>query len=332
MVRIEETTSKVNKRHTAFRWILGLIIAAIVIGEPLLIWPVFKKLSGKGINWRAWRASYRELNLPVPPSGEPRDGIWGSRLEPLRNPVLGPILPERHLPGMLEIDQYGRQSAVSHAAPRAHLLIIGGSVAAGAYASNLNRTYFSQLAWRLEDLGWPVRITVQAAGSWVSINELKALELYGESIRPDVVIFLDGLNDITQFPERRDRLGGYLKRLRQARDWCLARGMKVVFAPQPFLPQKKRKTTLEMIIQAESTRGKLDPLIKDYTALRAGLQALAIPGKAYYMDCSGAFDQVPVTTFSDIWHFADPGHALLARHMAKKLAPILRQASPAQSN
>ena len=124
----------------------------------MLLWIPFKKLSGKGINWKAWRGSYQERQLPVPPAGQPREGIWGVHLTAIPHPQLGHILPERHVPEMFDIDDQGIQRAVSHGPPKLHLLIIGGSVAAGAYASNLNRTYFSQLAWRLDQSVFPFLI------------------------------------------------------------------------------------------------------------------------------------------------------------------------------
>ena len=63
------------------------------------------------------------------------------------------VLPERHVPDILT-------STVGACNPRplgggirkCICLIMGGSVAAGAYASNLGRTYFHQLAHRLTTL------------------------------------------------------------------------------------------------------------------------------------------------------------------------------------
>jgi hypothetical protein len=305
-----------------FNGVLFLLIAGIVIGLPFALWKPYKKLSGKGLNSRAWRSSYKERHIPVPPADHPRENWWGIQLAPVPHPLLSFILPERHVPGMFDIDAKGIQVASSHLKPRLRLMIFGGSVAAGAYASNLNRTYFKQLAWQLEDKGYPVQIQVSAAGAWTSRNELAALKLYGPSERPDAVIFLDGLNDVTLFPEKKGRAELYLKRMREARDFALAHHIHVIYAPQPFLPQKLQKTTLEMLIQVESVR-PLERLLRDYETVRRGLQELIVPHQVYYMDCSGAFDKSNQTTFADIWHFSDVGHALLGEYMALKLVPLL---------
>ena len=96
-----------------------------------------------------------------------------------------------------------------------------------------------------------------------------AFRLQGVHVKPDVVIFLDGMNDVTLHLEKHGRATAYLKRMRQARDLALARGIKVIYAPQPFLPQKKHKTALEMIIQMESVR-PLDRLLRGLFEIAAG--------------------------------------------------------------
>lgn len=71
--------------------------------------------------------------MPVPDG--PREGFWGRRLTPKRSdPVTRWRERALSLPGLVEIDADGLQHAgsVSPTAPR--VLIVGGSVAFGAYA------------------------------------------------------------------------------------------------------------------------------------------------------------------------------------------------------
>jgi len=315
--------SDIHSYHDAMfkKVIIAFTAVLLFVGGPLLIKPL-TKLKSKGVNSGAWRASYSERHLPVPPG--PREGWWGVRLNPRHDSQLGMVLPERHEPGLFDIDQWGMQTAVGAPHPRARLLIVGGSVAAGAYASNLGRTYFHQLAHRLSVLTYPVEITVLAAGAWTSENELQAFRLRGAALKPNYVIFLNGMNDLVlykQWPEEK-RVQEYLQHMREARDIALARHIKVIFSPQPFLPDKKKKTGYEVLILAESYP-RVDLLIKAHDQMMAGLRSLEIPGKVYLVDCSGVFDNRKRTVFADIWHFSDVGHAILAKHLASDLAPIL---------
>ena len=288
--------------------IIAFTSILLFIGGPLMMAPL-AKLKGKGLNSRAWRASYTERHLAVPPG--PREGWWGVRLTPRHDGQVGLMLPELHQPGYFDIDQWGMQNAVGGPHPRARLLIMGGSVAAGAYASDLGRTYFHQLAHRLSALAYPVEITVLATGAWTSENELQAFRVRGAALKPDYVIFLNGMNDLVlykQWPEEK-RVVQYLRHMREARDIALAHHIKVVFSPQPFLPEKKQKSGYEVLILAESCP-RVDLLIKAHDEMIAGLRSLEVPGQVYLVDCSGAFDKRKKTVFSDIWHFSDIGHAI----------------------
>lgn len=313
-----------NREALFKRIILFGTAAVLLIGGPLLVAPI-KKLKGKGLNSRAWRASYAERHLPVPPG--PREGWWGVTLGVARDNQLGYVLPERHVPGYFEIDRFGMQTVTGAPNPRKHLLIVGASVAAGAYASNLGRTYFSQLAYRLSAAACPVKVTVLATGAWTSTNELQAFRLRGVPLKPDYVIFLDGLNDLILNSDRpeEERVRQYLENMREARDIALAHHIKVVFAPQPFLPEKKTKSGLEELILAESYP-RVDRLIKAENDLRRGLRSLTKPDEVYVADCSGAFDRRKKTVFADIWHFSDIGHAILAKRLARDLTPIIAPA------
>jgi lysophospholipase L1-like esterase len=290
----------------------------------------FAKLKGIGLNGRAWRSTFLERHIPLP-SQEPREGYWGSKMPKASyDPDIGPIAPETHIPGMVDVDRFGRQYAFSSPKPQGRLLILGASVAFGAYASSESQTYFHKLALRLGRMHHPAEIIVQATGGWTSVNELAAFKKLGIPLHPDYVIVLDGMNDMMLLRDRPEeqRVREYLEHMKQLRDIALAHGIKVVFSPQPFLPEKDVKSPLEVIIQSESYY-PLRRLVGAWAQLRQGVNALAVPGKAFVVDCTDIYDNVQRTIFADIWHFSDFGQARLARYMAWKLDAILRgQAVP----
>jgi hypothetical protein len=321
------------------RVLFGLVVVvscavALVLGLAGMRW---RRLHAGGVelNRLAWEASFRERGWPVPSSG-PRDGYWGRNLpRPVPDPLLGWREAEVHRPGLVETDAFGVQTIPAPSDGATHVLIIGGSVAWGAYASTLDKTYFALLARRLDARGRPVRITVLAAGAWESGNELAAFREKAEALDPDVVVFLDGLNDLTQAGRRRrhdpsripprERVGGYLATVQQARDLALARRLAIVFAPQPFVPQKPVLSDLEARAVEASLDSTLrrDDLAAAYARLRAGVAELARGPRVFFVDCAGAFDAEAVTTFTDLYHFADPGHAILADRLAGPLATVI---------
>jgi hypothetical protein len=316
-------------RAILFKKIIVVSTAFFLLITGWTLYNAIQKIKGKGLNSRAWRASYAERHLPVPAA--PREGWWGVNLPPVHDGQLGIVLPERHVPGYFEIDRNGIQSVRGGPNPRIRLLIVGGSVAAGAYASNLGRTYFSELAHLLSAQTGPVEVDVLATGAWVSTNELMAFKTRGVALKPDYVLFLDGLNDLILFSDRPEemRVQQYLRHMQEARDIALANHIKVIFSPQPFLPQKKVKSRLEKLILRESAT-KPCRLSKAYRSLKEGLQKLTQPGEVYLQDFSGVFDKRPKTIFADIWHFSDVGQGILALKMAHALMPILRShSSPA---
>jgi hypothetical protein len=304
------------------RSIIGVTVA-LLTASPLLIKPL-AKLKGIGLNGRAWRATFSERHLPVPSTG-PREGYWGARLKNYgHDPDIGVIAPETHIPGLVEVDRNGLQYAFSAPHPDTSLLIIGGSVAFGAYASRASQAYFHHLALRLGGLHHRVKIIVQATGGWTSVNELAVFKKRGIAMKPDYVLLLDGMNDVVLLRDRPEeqRVREYLERMREIRDLALAHGIKVIFCPQPFLPEKNKKSALEVIILNE-TYHPLNRLIAAWAQLREGLDSLAIPGKVYVLDASGVFDHARHTIFTDIFHFTDIGQFRLGRYMAKRLDPIL---------
>ncbi len=293
------------------------------------LWKIYDRYrehapAGLKLNRQAWNASYEERGLAVPPDG-PREGFWGARLGPKKqSEKLGWLERELDLPNLIDVDEGGFQRVSPSTSPIADLLILGGSVAFGSYASSVDNTYFSRLAGLLLERGLPVRITVFAAGAWTSANELTAFRLYLARRKPDAAMFLNGLNDLTRlkdFPPER-RVADYLRRMRRARDLAKAEGIPLVVAFQPFYPEKAVMSPLENLILKNS----YDPeLLRTYfPKLRDGMRAMAKEGDVIWIDSSDALNGETKTTFSDQWHFSDPGHGLLAERLAEGLEPVIR--------
>ncbi len=289
-------------------------------------WRRLGLMSGKELNKFAWDASFSERGLPVPRGG-PRDGLWGSRIPRwVSDPDLGWHEPEVHLPGLVEEDALGVQRLPAEGA-RASVLILGGSVAWGAYASTLAATYFAHLAEALREAGVPVDMAVIAAGAWTSENELKALRVHAPGLRPDVVVFLDGLNDLTEGPEASEntRVLRYLDHLHEGRDIAETLGARVLISLQPVLTGKRHKTRIEKrVLQLMTKEMAFVPTA--FPRMRVGLRGLEDEATRF-VDCSDAFSGEAATTFTDIWHFADPGHRLLSRCVGEALVPMVREAA-----
>jgi len=284
--------------------------------------------SGKKLNRAAWEASFAERGLPIP-SGGPRDGYWGKNMPPwTKDAEIGWHESEVHLRGLVEQDAKGVQRYGPSAA-RWHVLIVGGSVAWGAYASSIEETYFARLTRRLTEAGRPVRVTVMAAGAWTSDNELKAFRRRGVDSDPDVVLFLDGMNDLTQGKgaDEDTRVHRYLDHMHEARDVAQTRGIASVFALQPALAGKRHKSPLEVrILELMADKSAFVPTA--YPRMRAELTGLTREAGTYVIDCSDALSAERATTFTDIWHFADPAHRLLSECLTRGLLPVLDSHPP----
>jgi lysophospholipase L1-like esterase len=306
----------------------GAMLAIPLAGAVALAWYAhirFARLpSGEALNRMAWEANFTERGLPVPPGG-PRDGYWGARMPgQVKDPEMGWHEAEAHMPGLVEEDANGLQRLETPGA-QAHLLIIGGSVAWGAYASSIETTYIAKLARTLAAHGYPVNVTVLAAGAWTSEHELKALRLRGLALAPDVVMIFDGLNDLTLGNASEDeRVTAYLDRMREARDLARAQGASIVFALQPMLLDKRRTAIEERVLGLSLDTAGQARVTSGYERMRAGLRELAKADVVSFVDCSGAFDAERATTFTDLWHFPDPGHALLADRLAPAVLDVLR--------
>jgi len=143
------------------------------------------------------------------------------------------------------------------------------------------------------------------------------------------VLILDGLNDLTlvKLPED-EVVAAYLGRMREARDLARARGMAVVFALQPWLLDKNRSRIEDRVLELSLDAPAEARVRRGYVRIRAGLRELAVDEGTTFVDCSSVFALERATTFTDLWHFADPGHALLADRLAPALLESLSRPRP----
>jgi hypothetical protein len=228
---------------------------------------------------------------------------------------------------LIDVDAAGIQHVGPHGRADVNILIIGGSVAFGAYASAIDKTYFVLLHEMLLRESIDADISVLAAGGWLSGDELAAFAEKELKLDPDVVLFLNGLNDLL---ENEDAVSGYdhvhrshyyLRNMRTAGALAVANGIKVVYMLQPSLRDKKRKSFLEERIMHATFGDQPHP---DFELIGSGLRKLVSTDGMYYVDLSHIMDDETVTTFADAFHFSDPGHELLAIAMTRSLLPILR--------
>lgn len=329
----------------------GVAVPFLYLGAKVAVrgYREYTAWQGVRLNRQAWEAGFLERGQAVPEAG-PRDGYWGARIGvQIRHPELGWILPELHYTGLLETDAMGVQRVGDPDAPT-HLLIMGASTAFGGYASTIDTTYFSQLRKALASHGVPVRISVFATGAWKSVQELKGLEIHGVSLEPDVVLFLNGLNDVTNgsnaktlygietatldgsrwhplYNERdyEERVREYLANMAAAADLLRSRGIGTVFALQPALFEKKTLSALEQTLEDNSLQflGTRRELQATYDAMRRGLRSLADRTGSGFIDATRVFNREQATVFTDVWHFSDPGHRILAEALADGLASRL---------
>ena len=136
------------------------------------------------------------------------------------------------------------------------------------------------------------QVSTLAAGAWFSRHELAAVCLLPSSERPDVVVFLDGINDLTHGVDQtpmEDRANEYRRNMLIARDTLLHRGVRrVIFAPQPFLGTKRHKSKFEqgIMVLPPVTRRSL----REYQELIRFTRELAeVPG-ASLLDCTRVFE------------------------------------------
>jgi len=315
------------QRRAFFRRLLVAIGLASLGGVFLAHQSYIHLNAGLRINKVAWIATYTDRGLIPPPEG-PRSGYWVSRMQSVPHPDLGWVYRPIQIPGVLEVDENGFQYVGFADGWDQHLLIVGGSVAFGIYASEQAKTYFSVLANRLEIRGHRPRLSILTTGAWCSRHELAALRLRGLSKKPDALLLLDGLNDLVfekAFPPE-GRVQFYLDNVCKIRDIARDAGLKVILVLQPSITEKTTLTKtesrlLELMTTAENSLSVLNACIP---GMRAGLARLAAedPG-TWFIDLSGLFADEKLSTFTDLWHLSDMGHARLGERLAHEVEPIL---------
>lgn len=329
-----------------------LPIVLIIVAIAYFAWEPYisdRVIEGRSINQHAWEASYSERNLLIPLGG-PREGYWGSRIgKKIRHPELGWKEPALNFPDVLVVDSNGHQHYRKQD-EKLRILIFGGSVAFGANASNISKTYFNVIGGTLDQQSPGVSITVIAAGAWKSSQEVKATALYIERYQPDWVIYLNGLNDLTNgatakslFGERTNTREGvewtydyhshdyqarvveYLNNMRMASKLNKSSGSKMLVVLQPALFEKYYMSEIEKTLLRRSLvpHVSVSKLIASYEAIRHGLKTLAKTGDVFFVDASRGFDSERETTFVDMWHFSDIGHQLLGTVIAENMITLI---------
>ncbi|MGH7892995.1 MAG: hypothetical protein ACREN0_12055, partial [Thermodesulfobacteriota bacterium] len=105
--------------------------------------------AGYRLRETAWKSSFTERGLNPPPGG-PREGLRGEGVTPL-NCAVSDCNFRKLVPGKIELDGNGFQTVGNSGNPYPHILIVGGSVAWGAGASDIANTYFSILYEKLKN-------------------------------------------------------------------------------------------------------------------------------------------------------------------------------------
>lgn len=280
--------------------------------------------AGYKLREAAWESSFSERDLKVPPGG-PREGLRGEGVTPLKCAVSDCNF-RKFVPGIIELSDDGLQTAGKGENPYPHILIVGGSVAWGAGASDIANTYFSQLYGMLKNEYPDTRISVLAYYGSTSNTDLSSFVRKGLDTEPDLVVFLNGLNDLTVKGQlRHSDASDYILNMKTAA-WIAERnGIPAVIVRQPFPGVKKFKTDLEMRIMELSNKDYEKVITPLYKHIGKVLEEMAKAGEIYYIDAADCFQDEIATTFNDQWHFSDPGHKLLAERIHAGLVPIMNE-------
>ncbi|MEM7582086.1 MAG: SGNH/GDSL hydrolase family protein [Acidobacteriota bacterium] len=284
--------------------------------------------SGVELNRLAWEATYTERGQAVPEIG-PREGYWAERIRPQQYPCgdLDACERTQTIPLLVTIDGRGFQHVGPGLEATPRVLFVGGSVAFGAYASTVETTYF-YLLWRQLQEEFPgVAISVLARNGSVGIEDFEAYALRGSEVQPDMVVFINGLNDLMNRPGKspEEGLRKYRRSVRLAAQLGHLQGVATVFVAQPFLGGKAVKTPLERRLLDLTTDDYEDVVNPWYRRLVTESEQLARDGGAVgFLDYSDLLAEEAKTTFADQWHFSDFGHVALAEALARDLAPLLR--------
>lgn len=321
-------------------YILICLGAAYFLGDK-----IHKKLTiesgGKALNENAWVSSYIERDMPVP--AEPREGYWGTKLRgkmSWNKELNGFFVKDLYLKDFVEIDNFGAQTIGANEYD-IHLMILGGSVAWGAYASTLELTYFKVLYNKLKKKNIRVKITNHAVGSLTSEGELKLLKANLKRVSPNFVLMLNGLNDLTATTDPKEDVNTkYIERMKEVKEIVREQNIKVIFAPQPFSPFKNIKSKWEKRIlelpikhwEKQTEINWLDIYKKQYPDLIKRLKSIVNEGHTSFLNLSDIYDQEDKTIFSDFWHFSDIGHRILGEKLSYSLFPLFKANLSKQSH
>ncbi len=285
--------------------------------------------AGGELNRLAWEATYTERGQSVPPVG-PREGYWAERIRPQQYPCgdLDACERTQTIPLLVTIDGRGFQHVGAGADAFPRLLLVGGSVAFGAYSSTVEDAYFSALLRHLQPEFPGIGISILARNGSVGLEDVEMYALRGQEVHPDMVVFVSGLNDLMNRPGKspEEGLRKFRRSVRLAVQLGRLQGVATVVAIQPFLGGKVHKTPLERRI-LDLTVDDYESVINPwYRRLAAEAERLAKKGEAVgFFDYSDVLANEEETTFADQWHFSDFGHTLLAEALARDLRPLLQQ-------
>lgn len=321
----------IEKKRVTVIAITAILSALLIGGVGTYLFLTKAFLSGERLNRWAWEASYRERGLSVPQYG-PREGYWGFRIgPPIHDTLFGNRTPPTLIHDAIDIDRNGLQHAPNEAARR-RILIVGGSVAWGAYASSIATTYFSLTRDLLRSHGAPFSIDVSADGGWTARHSLLAVTDYlSRHPRPDLIVELGGLNDLflaepkVAQPHNETlarehylkRAEGYLANLTRLIRLTRKGKTRLLISLQPCLLEKSRLSALERrLVSVSVTPAARVGIQFAYQRLRDSLAELGREPGVFTLDASRLFGDESATTFADMWHFADPGHVLLAKKLS----------------
>jgi hypothetical protein len=165
-----------------------------------------------------------------------------------------------------------------------------------------------------------------------------------------VVVFINGLNDLTNGPTSKlltgdvylsgtnmqvshahdfsERAADYLKNMGLALNFATRSGIEMLVVLQPALTERSNKTSIEEKLLSESLLNLDSATLVDfrqsYQLIRNGITKLSQERQLHYVDCSRIFDSEKQTVFADLWHFSDTGHKILGETLAKEIYSLLR--------
>jgi len=227
------------------------------------------EMSGNKLRMTAWSTSFTQRGLDVPETG-PRDGKNGQRITPNRCMVTD-CTHLSAIPGIIEIDESGFQYAGNKEEASPDILIIGGSVAWGTGASNIENTYFDKLYNMLKANYPEIGITILAGARSTSGKDVYAFVDKGLDKKPDMVLFLNGLNDITVQEPVIKRAGDYLLNMRTTIKIAELDEIDMVIIRQPYPGNKTLKTELERRVLELSHKDYENTLAPLYKYIGTGL-------------------------------------------------------------